>query len=87
LLFYDTDVPNFLHSIVFWASVPFNCFEHTTVLLTAQRIFITAQQYACVRPTPEDPVLATSSSNPLKYCGKVPRKLNMKASKYEELFN
>jgi len=67
--------------------VSFNCIEFTTVLLTAQRMFITAQQYACIHPTREDPVLATSSSNSLKYRCKVPRKLNMKAAKYDELFN
>jgi hypothetical protein len=50
-------------------------------------MFIIAQQYAYIRPTREDPVLATSSSNPLKYRSKVPRKLNMKATKYDELFN
>jgi hypothetical protein len=87
LRFYGTEVSNFLHSIVFWASVSFNCIEHTTVLLTVQRILITAQQYAFIRPTREDTVLATSSSNPLKYRCKVLQKLNMKAAKYDDLFN
>jgi hypothetical protein len=76
-----------LHFIVFWASVTFSCIEHTSVLLIANRRFITSKQYAYIRPTREEPVLATSSSNPLKYRCKVPRKRNMKAAKYDKLFN
>jgi len=77
----------FLHSIVFWASVSFNCIEHKTELLIAHRMFIRAKQYAYIRPMREEPVLATSSSNLLKYRDKLPRKLNMKPAKYDELFN
>lgn len=65
----------------------FNCIEHTIILLIAHRMLITAKQYAYIRPMQEETVLATSSSNPLKYRGKVPRKLNMKPAKYDELFN